>query len=337
LNTNHSDNSEDLLGKYLAQETDAHENALLEKWLQENEENQKELKDYDFIWNKTGGFKEEKTQTVDVDAAWLKVKSKIDSPSKTKVLPLKPAPKQSRFFTLGIAASITVLLTIGVLFNLFKNSSPEFISLKTTQNTIEQTLPDGSIVFLNANTTFNYPEDFNGDMREVNLSGEAFFNIKRDETKPFIIHANGSDIKVLGTSFNVRAYNKNVEVSVETGKVKFNNKKNATLLIAGERATFEAENDTIRKQAVFDKNTFAYKTKVFIFENSSLEHIAKVLAEGYQVNISLKNNRIKSCRLTTKFDNETLPNALNIIAETLNLTVSSKGEKYVLDGAGCAE
>lgn len=337
MNTNHSDNNEDLLGKYLAQETDAHENALLEKWLQENEENQKELKDYAFIWNKTGGFREDKTQTVDVDAAWLKIKSKIVSPNEAKVIPLKPAPKQSRFFTIGIAASITILLTVGLLIFFFKNSLPEVISLKTTQNTLEKTLPDGSIVFLNANTTFTYPEDFNGDMREVNLSGEAFFNIKRDETKPFIIHANGSDVKVLGTSFNVRAYTKNVEVSVETGKVQFKNKKKATLLIAGEQATFEAESDTIKKQTALDKNAFAYKTKVFIFENSSLEHITKVLAEGYHVNISLKNNRIKSCRLTTKFDNETLPNALNIIAETLNLTVSSKGEKYVIDGEGCTE
>ncbi len=337
MNTNHSDSSEDLLGKYLAQETDAHENALIEKWLQENEDNQKELNDYAFIWDKTGGFKEEKTPTVDVDAAWLKVKSKIDAPKEAKVITLKPAPKQNRFLTIGIAASITILLTVGVLAYLFKNSSPEIISLKTIKNTLQQTLPDGSIVFLNANTTFTYPEYFKGDKREVNLSGEAFFNIKRDETKPFIIHANGSDVKVLGTSFNVRAYNKNVEVSVETGKVQFNNKKKAILLIAGEKATFEAERDTIRKQSVLDKNAFAYKTKVFIFENSSLEHIAKVLAEGYQVNISLRNNRIKSCRLTTKFDNETLPNALNIIAETLNLTVSSKGKKYVLDGEGCAE
>lgn len=337
MNTNHSDNNEDLLGKYLAQETEAHENALIEKWLQENEENQKELNNYAFIWDKAGGVKEDKAHIVDVDAAWLKVKSKMDAPNEAKVIPLKVAPKQNRFFTIGMAASVTILLTVGVLVYLFRSQAPEIISLKTNQNTLAQTLPDGSLVFLNANTTLTYPDDFKDDIREISLSGEAFFNIKRDETKPFVIHANGSDIKVLGTSFNVRAYNKNVEVNVETGKVQFKNKAKVTLLVAGEQATFEAEKDTIKKQAILDKNAFAYKTKVFVFENSSLEHIAKVLAEGYQVSISLKNSRIKSCRLTTKFDNETLPNALNIIAETLNLTVSSKGEKYTLDGEGCAE
>lgn len=337
MNTNHSDNKEDLLGKYLAQETDAAENALIEKWLQENENNRKELDDYAFIWEKTEGLKQETTKIVDVEAAWLKVKAKMDASEKVNLIPLNRAPKQQKFFTLGIAASITILLTIGLLVYLFQPSSPEFITLKTAQHTQEQTLPDGSVVFMNTNTTLIYPEDFKGDIREINLSGEAFFTIKRDEGKPFVIHASGSDVKVLGTSFNVKAYTKNVEVSVETGKVQFKSKSKAALLVAGEKAIFEASNDTIKKQNILDKNAFAYKTKEFVFENSSLEHVAKVLAEGYHADIILNNNRIKACRLTTRFDNESLPDALNVIAETLNLTVITKGQQYILDGQGCSE
>jgi ferric-dicitrate binding protein FerR (iron transport regulator) len=86
-----------------------------------------------------------------------------------------------------------------------------------------------------------------------------------------------------------------------------------------------------------DKNVFSYKTKIFTFENSSLEHIINILEESYHTNIILKNNHIKSCRLTTTFNNETLPNALNIIAETLNLKVSETAGKYIIDGAGCEE
>ncbi len=337
MNTNHSDSNEDLLGKYLAQETDAKENALIEKWLQENEESLKELNDYAFIWEKAGSSEHKNQEIVDVDAAWLKVKSKMDAPVSGKVVSLPPAPKQPKFFSLGIAASISILAAIGILAYLFLHSTPELITVKTSRNTIEQALPDGSVVFLNNNTSLTYPADFEGNIREITLTGEAFFNVKRDETKPFVIHANGSDVRVLGTSFNVRAYNKNVEVIVETGKVQFKNKSKATLLIAGESAVFEERSDTIRKQSVLDKNAFAYRTKVFVFENSSLEHIAKVLAEGYHADIALKNNSIKSCRLTTRFDNESLPAALNIIAETLNLTVSIKGSQYILDGKGCSE
>ena len=150
-----------------------------------------------------------------------------------------------------------------------------------------------------------------------------------------MIHANGSGVKVLGTSFNIRAYDKNVKVSVETGKVQFKNKGKQTLLVRGEEAEFLADKDTIKRILAMDRNVFSYKTKVFVFENSSLEHVIKVLSESYHTKILLKNDRIKTCRLTTKFENETLPNALNVIAETLNLNITPQSEKYIIDGKGC--
>lgn len=324
--------TEDLLGKFLAQETDAQESALVENWLKQDKKHQKELDDYQFIWQQVASLKEEKV--VDVDAAWNKVKNKI-AIKETKVVEL--TPKKQIFFTpIRIAASITLLLA-GMLAIFLSKEDTAIISLKTTQNTLEQTLPDGSVVFLNTNTNLSYPTDFEGDTREINLSGEAFFKVQRDENKPFIIHANGSDIRVLGTSFNVKAYTKNVKVSVESGKVEFKHEKKQTLLVKGEEAEFEAEKDTIRKAVILDKNTFAYKTKTFVFEDSSLEHVIKVLSENYHTKIVLQNNNIKTCRLTTTFTNETLPNALTVIAETLNLKVTPEGEKYIIDGAGCGQ
>lgn len=325
--------TEDLLGKFLAQETDAQESALVENWLKQDKNNQKELDDYQFIWQQVASLKEEKA--VDVDAAWNKVKSKITTPNEVKVIEF--TPKKRVFFTpIRIAASITLLLA-SILAVFLSRKEAEIISLKTTNQTLEQTLPDGSVVFLNTKTNLSYPADFEGDTREINLSGEAFFKVQRDENKPFIIHANGSDIRVLGTSFNVKAYTKNVKVSVESGKVEFKHEKKQTLLVKGDEAEFEAEKDTIRKSTMLDKNTFAYKTKTFVFEDSSLEHVIKVLSENYHTKIVLQNNNIKTCRLTTTFTNETLPNALTVIAETLNLKVTPEGEKYIIDGAGCGQ
>lgn len=326
--------NEDLLGKFLAQETDAQESALVKNWLKEDTANQKELDDYQFIWNQAATIKEE--IPVNIDDAWNKVKAKIDAPKEAKVLEFIPK-KQSFFTPFRIAASITILLVTGLLALFLSQKKTEIISLKTSNNTLEQTLPDGSVVFLNNNTVLAYPADFEGDTRELSLLGEAFFKVQRNESKPFIIHANGSDVKVLGTSFNIKAYTKNVKVSVETGKVQFKNKAKQTFLVKGEEAEFEANNDTIKKIEMLDRNAFAYKTKVFVFENSSLEHVVQVLGESYHTKILLKNNNIKTCRLTTKFENESLPNALNVIAETLNLTVSSQGEKYVIDGKGCSQ
>lgn len=330
--------TEDLLGKYLAQETDAQESALVEAWLKKDVANKKEFDDYKYILAQIAISKAENPAeqiNVNVDAAWKKVKSQMQPAVTPKVVAMKPT-KQVFFTPIRIAASITLLLA-GILALFLSRKEPEIISLKTTQNTLEQTLPDGSVVFLNANTNLSYPSDFEGDIREINLTGEAFFKVQRNESKPFIIHANGSDIRVLGTSFNVKAYTKNVKVSVESGKVEFKHEKKQTLLVKGEEAEFEAEKDTIRKAVILDKNTFAYKTKTFVFEDSSLEHVINVLSENYHTKIILKNNNIKSCRLTTTFTNETLPNALNVIAETLNLKVTPEGEKYIIDGDGCGQ
>lgn len=330
--------TEELLGKYLAQETDAQESALVEAWLKKDVANQKEFDDYKYILAQIAISKAEKPAeqiNVNIDAAWKKVKSQMQPTITPKVAVIK-STKQVFFTPIRIAASITLLLA-GILALFLSKNEPEIISLKTTQNTLEQTLPDGSVVFLNVNTNLSYSSDFEGDIREINLTGEAFFKVQRNESKPFIIHANGSDIRVLGTSFNVKAYTKNVKVSVESGKVEFRHEKKQTLLVKGEEAEFEAEKDTIRKAVMIDKNTFAYKTRTFVFEDSSLEHVINVLSENYHTKIVLKNNNIKSCRLTTTFANETLPNALNVIAETLNLKVTLEGEKYIIDGDGCGQ
>ncbi len=326
--------TDELLGKFLAQETNADELAVVEDWLEDSKENQKKLADYQYIWEKTSAIKNPEIN-LDVDAAWLKVRSKMTAEKEVKTVVL--FPKKKRYFTkFNIAASIIFFAGIGLLFVLLNNKNTERISLKTTNNTLEKTLPDGSVVFLNTNTILSYSADFQGDTREITLVGEAFFDVQRNESKPFVIHANGSDVRVLGTSFNVKAYTKSVKVSVKSGKVSFKNKAKETFLVRGEEAEFEAKNDTIRKITI-DKNVFAYKTKVFTFENSSLEHVIKILSENYRTKIILKNNQIKTCRLTTTLNNETLPNALNIIAETLNLSVSPEGEKYIIDGKGCNE
>jgi transmembrane sensor len=324
--------SESLLAKYLARETDAAETALVENWLSQNPENQKELAHYQQIWENS---KKIDSKNFDTDLAWQKVKSRIDeSKNKGKIIEFKPA-RQPFFNSYRIAAGITILLSAIALIYFLNNNKSELINLETQNNTLEKVLPDGSKVFLNKNSKITYSTDFEGDTREVSLNGEAFFDIKRDESKPFVIDANETEIKVLGTSFNVNAYTKNVKVSVETGKVQFSKKKKQTILTKGEEAEFVAENDTLLRRNTLDKNTFAYKTHVYVFEDSSLEHIIKVLSTGYQVPIAIQNPQLQTCRLTVRFDNETLQNSLNIIAETLNLQISKNGERYFVNGAGC--
>ncbi|MCU0323856.1 MAG: FecR domain-containing protein [Spirosomaceae bacterium] len=322
--------TEDLLGKFLARETDAQESAMVHDWLAQNKQNQKQLADLAFIWEQTQNLKQE--TRVDIDLAWSKVKTKIQKPNEAKIIPLLAKRVWS---PARIAASITVFVSAVLMILFFVKKEVELLTIQTGKNTLQQILPDGSSVFLNKNTKLTYPSDFEGDTREITLLGEAFFDIQRDESKPFIIHASGTDVKVLGTSFNIKAYDKNVRVNVESGKVQFIAKKHKTILEKGEEAAFEAEKDTILKQPIYNKNAIAYKTKTYVFEDTSLENVIKILSDGYEAEIKIRSSAIKTCRLTTTFENESLPNALNVIAETLNLQVSKEGNKYTLDGQGC--
>jgi transmembrane sensor len=204
--------------------------------------------------------------------------------------------------------------------------------LETQEKTTEQLLPDGTKVFLNHNTTLSYAEDFGEETRTVILKGEAYFDVKRDENHPFVIQANGTEVRVLGTSFNVRAYDTKVNVAVTSGKVQFSTPKAKTLLVKDETATAQA--DTIIKLPAVDLNAMAYRTRVFVFDRTNLGDVVASLREGYQTDIQL-TGRLRNCQLTARFERESLDATLSVIAETLNLQVTRKGKTILLDGQGC--
>ena len=308
----------EILAKYFSDELNSEERTLLQKWLDEDIENQKILADYEQIWQ------ESRLLSFDTEVAWKKVVSQINT---------KPA---KQFFGLSskifrMAATLVFCLGLGAYLFIFKEKQSNILLTKTENQTIEKTLSDGSKILLNKNSQLSFPETFTGDKREVTLVGEAFFEITTDASKPFIIHAQNTEIRVLGTSFNVKTTNQNVVVSVRTGRVEFSAKKQKVVLKKEQEATYLATEDTLKQLLRLDPNVFAYKTKVYVFEASSLDHVAAVLSDAYQIPIIVKDKQIKSYQITTRFENESLPNTLNIIAETLNLNLRTEGKKYIFE------
>ncbi len=129
--------------------------------------------------------------------------------------------------TVAVAAIVIIALFIGLQLDHWQTATENEV---LTQNITKQTefgqkliirLPDGSVVHLNAGSKISYPKPFDKDMRELTLTGEAFFEIARDERRPFVIRSGGVSLQVLGTSFNVRAYadESYISVAVESGKV----------------------------------------------------------------------------------------------------------------------
>ncbi len=347
------ENIDDLLAKYLAEETDQQEADTVSEWVALSEDNQKTFEHSSIIWDKTSLLRTQ--QKVDVDAAWeklaigQKVQNNLQSDAQNliKALPkngnIDASIETNRSFNNKLTfkqffkIAAVLALIAGSFFFLNKNnqSKADLLSFQTGNTPSEKILADGTKVFLNKNSTLSFPEKFDGDFREVNLSGEAFFEVHHDKTHPFIIHANGSDIKVLGTSFNVKAYNAAVQVAVSTGKVQFSKNTQQVILVKGEKAEIIKGQEKIVKSTNIDENILSYKTQTFTFQDASLEEVSQLLSDNFGKPILLEQDKFKNCKLTATFKQESLDNILAIISETFNLKITKQGDSILINGPGC--
>ncbi len=305
-----------ILAKYFDETANTDELAQISEWLEHDSENETLLKSYQKIW--TASNKEVKDFQPDVDAAWKKVNGKI--------LVKKKKPNYLR-----IAAGLAGLLLLSTYIFIKNNQPISYLSLKSEKASQVKTLADGSSVTLNSFSSLEYPETFGKDERRIKLIGEAFFDISKNPDKPFIIEANGTEIRVLGTSFNISARDQNVKVSVNTGTVEFvKTKEKKVILQKGDEALYDSVKDTIKSAPIVDRNIFAYKTKVFEFNDTHLVEVVRILNKGYQSDIILDGQNWSEYVLTTRFENENLSDALNIIAETLELQLNNRDKSYIL-------
>jgi ferric-dicitrate binding protein FerR (iron transport regulator) len=315
----------ELLTKFFAQEANADEIAMVEKWKNSSVENTKEFLAIKKLWNTSETALQK--ESINVNAEWTKMQGVI-------------VPKSASQFTfkkvLQIAAALLII------------SSLAFIGLKQTQTTTQKTsiaqvnnilLPDGSSISLNANSKITYDKDFGKTNRNITLKGEGYFEVAKNSKLPFIIKAYDARIEVVGTVFNVKAYKKQkeVKVTVTEGKVKLSESKKSlinTLLIAGETGTYDREKKAIKKQAVANMNDIAWKTKAITFNNTPLHEVVEVLNNTYQVNL-IVTEAVKDCTITVEFVEQDLASLLTVLKSTLNLKIHKEDNKYIISGNGC--
>jgi ferric-dicitrate binding protein FerR (iron transport regulator) len=200
------------------------------------------------------------------------------------------------------------------------------------------TLPDGSVVKLNASTRIEYPVHFAAKIRKVKLSGEAFFEVTRDTLHPFIIETENASVEVLGTSFNVSAYPnaEMVEVNVKTGIVKLTQHINGSsvhksaLLPAGKRGWVNIKEDSIGQDMILSPNYSAWITKELIFQRTPLVQAFGILENTYHVKISMENPGIGKIPYTANFyPNQKLDYIIEVIARTHKLKVKRKADEII--------
>jgi len=335
-----SDNHiDELLAKYVANEATIGEKAIVESWLTENASNAKHLDQLNIIFNQATALKE--SQQFDTDAAWLKVKSRLGK-QETKTIEFKPQipiAVGTNFNTwLRIAASIVVVLGIGYYAMQFFSKPVDLYSQQATTTILKDTLPDGSTIVINKKSSLAYEYNPRKKTRKLTLEGEAYFNVKHEEKKPFIIETQEVIIEDIGTTFNVKSYTQSntIEVFVESGEVRFYTNNNEGLYLKqGETGIYNKSNKSFARLIETDTNILSYQNHIFHFNNTDLGTIIDEINEVYNVKLVAVKEQLRGCRITVDFKGESLESIIDIISETLNLTVTKLDNQIMLDGNVC--
>ena len=291
------------------------ENEKFNVWLAQSEQNQEQFAKTKVIWERLDGVYA--NSSFDKSAAKIKISSKIQGRKQFI------SQHVTRFW---ISAAASILLLIGLGFSalyLYNQNIRSEIVYSSGDSVKEIQLADGSHIWLNTSSSLKVSGSFGKKQREVFLNGEAYFEVHRDQSKPFKIHAGETVTEVLGTSFNVEldTISGNVKVIVNSGKVGFypsNQKKDSKILLPKELATYHHENQSILVSSNTNLNFLSWKTGVLKFYDTPISEVCIVLSKQYHKQIISKIDQ-PGMVLTGTFQNESLDDILNVMELTLDV------------------
>jgi transmembrane sensor len=275
--------------------------------------------------------------------------------------------KSRKWLAVGLMTVLFFVLVFGI-FSYNKNNTPSLeqpiakseISTKNGSRSKIQ-LPDGTSVWLNSSSKLTYDnENFGATIREVSLVGEAYFDVIKNPSKPFIIHTTKMDIKVLGTAFNVKSYptDKTTETSLIHGSVEvtLNDRQEKIMLKPSEKLIFNTIQNKSEKISTLKGNLkinekekpiielshltiypidnsiveTAWKENKLVFRNESLEDIALKMERWYGISIVIRTESLKKELITGSFEKETIFQALKALQFTNKFNYITEKDKIII-------
>jgi ferric-dicitrate binding protein FerR (iron transport regulator) len=276
-----------------------------------------------------------KKDEIDVDKAWNNVHSRLmENGLKTNESPVRISFVKTIFFR--IAAVALILLALGTTAIYVNNSG--ILSKKITvvasndQKNILVSLPDGSKVYLNRNSEFSYRKNFGQKGRDVKLTGEAYFEISPDKSKPFIIDAGKAIVKVVGTSFNVITNNREsaVEVFVTTGKVLVSDNSGSQALQLDPGFVGTMSSKTSAKAPNSNPNYLSWKTGYLDYSGQKLSIVFNDLKRVYNMDIVADDSLILENPWHSPIVNSSQETIINLICRSFNLGYTKDANVYHL-------
>ena len=265
-------------------------------------------------------------EEIDVDKAWNKVSSKMNE-NRFRIM---------RYSFIKVAAVALIILGIGSVA-IYLNNSGSFskkISASTSigEKNIVVNLPDGSKISLNRNSVLTYRENFGKKNRNVKLTGEAFFEIAPDASRPFIIDAGKANVRVVGTSFNVITNNteSEVEVYVKTGKVIMSDKSGSQSIALEPGFVGKMDSKTSAKTLNEDLNYLSWNTGLLVYAGQKLNVVFNDLKKVYNMDIVADDPSILENPWHSPIDNATEDTIIQLICASFNLSYTKDGDVYHL-------
>jgi len=324
---------------YLTGQANEKEKLEFEEWLTLSESNRLVFENIRKVWNENSDYDEELSGIEEKgDDIWSRSEEVFESENKNgSVFKLK-------VFT-RVAAAVTLIIMGWYVLEKYQFPGTEKREITNTSIAwIEREnkkgerkyyqLPDGSAVWLNAESTLRYAAAFADSIRKVQLDGEAYFEVKKDVTRPFLVEVYGSTVAVLGTSFNVSSYQneKEVKVALLEGKVKVQNTEQTQMVMLrpGEELIVSKEDDILRKARFNYEDTFGWKEGILSFDGVNFTDFRYRLERWYNVQIEVRGNAPENWELRAKYKNEVLKNVLKDISFNKGFRYQIENEKIII-------
>lgn len=308
-----------LIIKFLAGEISEAELDSLKIWLSSDQVNRRVFDEENEIWHESG--LKTKYEHFQPDKAWPEISSKLGIGER------RSAPiiilNKNHFSLLIVAATIALLVAIGGLTIRFieKNSAGKFTIAATTVRTDEGEkahilLADSTCVFMNSGSTMEYPTDYNIKERKVKLSGEAFFDVRTNPGKPFVVQLGRMSVSATGTRFNILSYGNEsrIETTLEEGKIQVSIAGQETIDIkSGQQVVYFVKTDKAIIRDVSTETYTSWKENKLRFDDTSFEEVLRKIARRYNVTFEIRNRDLLELKYTATFIDESIEDVMQML------------------------
>lgn len=306
--------------EYFKGELDQQDARAIESWASESEENEKTLMSLAKVYN-LGQLARTYTEK-EVEDAWKKTCARFGVAPRAR----KPFKRQWVFWSMAVAIALLVAVNLALVLNAPVAGTDKAIILTSQQGKfVKYTLPDSTVVTLNHNSSLEFPLAFNGDERRVKLNGEGYFDVARDEEKPFIVETGKEiQIKVLGTEFNLQSFSSDdiVQVSLISGSVEISRNGVADfsyIMHPSERFTCNVSNWKMKVETLKGITGVEWMSNKLVFMDTTLKEVARQISNHFGVQVIIEEEGLNSIRFSGSFDNRDLGTVLSYMELTCGI------------------